>query len=877
MAARTTPVMMQHAAAKRAYPDAIVFFRLGDFYEMFEDDAVLCARLLDLTLTSRNKGKPDEVPMAGVPHHAAHGYIGKLLALGQKVAICEQMADPSTVKGIVPREVVRVLTPGTVTSGDHLDVLTNNWLAAVEIGRGSVGVALLDVSTGELRAARFSDLASVLGEMARSAPREVVVGEVDRSGPAEGDGTDVVASLQAVLGPATVRTDPALSDAVASAALRELDTDAKRLEPSVRLAVARALRYARACSPGVELPVRRIAEWNPSERLVLDAVAQRHLELVESVSGNRKATLLGVIDATCTPPGARLLRRRVLSPLTDVARIRRRLDAVELFVDDARLRGDLRAALAEVGDIERLAIRASLGEATPRDLGALRDGLEAARRAALVLRAVADPIARETLGLGREPLDTVDDVAAELRAALVDRPPAIQKEGATFREGFDPALDEADSLRRHGTELMVALEVRLREETSISTLKVRYTRVFGWYIEVTRSQASRVPGSWRRKQTVASGERYTLPELDDLADRIAHAEDRHRERELLLFSELVARVKAASARITAVSEHVSRWDVAAGLAEVAHRFDYRRPEVDASDVLEVVDGRHPVVERLAAAGRFVPNDVKLDASGERLWIVTGPNMAGKSTLLRQVALTVVMAQLGSFVPARSARVGVVDRVLSRVGASDNLSQGESTFMVEMRETAEILRKATPRSVVILDEIGRGTSTFDGLAIAWAVAEYLDQSVRCRTLFATHYHELTALAEESGHAANVSVSAEEVGGDVVFLHRLVQGPASRSYGVAVAKLAGLPESVLARSRALLEMLESGGAEPGRAAPVAVPGAKPRAKTPQLELFVPAPLASGREREVLDTIRSVDVERITPLDAMSLLARLKTRLE
>jgi DNA mismatch repair protein MutS len=867
--------MLQHAAAKRAHPDAIVFFRLGDFYEMFEEDAVLCARLLDLTLTSRNKGKPDEVPMAGVPHHAAHGYLGKLLGLGYRVAICEQLADPSTVKGIVPRAVVRVLTPGTVTSGEHLETVTNSWLAGVEVTPSGVGVALLDVSTGELRAAGFPDAASVLGEMARSAPREVVVGGEERDGPSADAGD--VAAFRAALGSIAVRADGALGDEATVAALGALEQDTRRLEPAVRRAVARALRYAKACNPGAELPVRRVTEWSPGARLVLDAVAQKHLELVESAGGGAAATLLGVIDRTRTPPGARLLRRRLLSPLTDVARIRRRLDQVEIFVEDARLRTALSQALADVGDMERLAVRAALGEATPRDLGALRDGLVAAGRAAGVLLGVKGAIAREALGLSETPPDTVADLAQELATALVDRPPSAQKEGAVFRQGHDAGLDEADALRKRGAELMVELEARLREDTGVSGIKVRYTRVFGWYIEVTRAQAARVPSTWRRKQTVATGERFTLPELDDLADRVAHAEERHRQRERELFLELQVRVKAASARIAELSGSIARWDVSAALAETAHRYDYRRPDVDSSDALEFVDARHPVVERLAAAGRFVPNDVTLDATGERLWIVTGPNMAGKSTLLRQVALSVVLAQLGSFVPARRARIGVVDRVLSRVGASDNVSRGESTFMVEMRETAEILRKATARSLVILDEIGRGTSTFDGLAIAWAVAEYLDEAVRCRTLFASHYHELTALADTSTHAANVSVSAEEVAGDVVFLHRLVQGPASRSYGVAVAKLAGLPESVLARSRALLEQLESGGTDPAGQHAAPALGHKPSRATPQLDLFTPPSSPQPHEREVLDTLRALEVERMTPLDAIGLLARLKTRLQ
>jgi DNA mismatch repair protein MutS len=871
--ARATPVMQQHAAAKRAYPDAIVFFRLGDFYEMFEDDALVCAKLLDLTLTSRNKGKPDEIPMAGVPHHAAHGYIKRLLDLGHKVAVCEQLADPATVKGIVPREVVRVLTPGTVTSGEHLELTANNWLCGVDIAEARVGVALLDISTGELRAARFPDMASVLGEVARSSPREVVVGAAAEIPDSAGAIETAAAALEVASGSSAIRRDDPLGDDEGKASLGALAADAPALDRAVLRAAARAIRYARACNPGVELTVRRIAEFDPADHVVIDAVAQRHLELVESMSGSRETTLLSVIDETKTPAGARLLRRRLVAPLVDVARIRRRLDQVELFVEHPRLRADVRSALSGVSDIERLSVRASLGEATPRDLGALRDGLLAARRAVDALSTISGSFEWEVLGLSAAPVDTLDELSAELERALVDRPPALAKEGAIFRPGYDPELDEAESLRKSGTELMVELEARLRDATGIPTVKVRFTRVFGWYIEVTRSHAARVPADWRRKQTVAGGERFTLAELDDLADKVAHAEERQRERELELLSVLVERVARASSRIFGLSERLSGWDCSAALGEIAHRYDYRRPEVEDSDVLEIVDGRHPVVERLAAAGRFVPNDVSIRASTDRLWIVTGPNMAGKSTLLRQVALSVILAQLGGFVPAKSARIGIVDRVLSRVGASDNLARGESTFMVEMRETAEILRKATPRSLVILDEIGRGTSTFDGLAIAWAVAEFLDEAVGCRTLFATHYHELTALGDSSAHAANVCVSAEEVNGDVVFLHRLQKGPASRSYGVAVAKLAGLPESVLARARALLDMLESGGAPPSGGKE----GPDKRRGGAQLALFAPPGAPTGPEREVIETIRSMEVERMTPLDALSLLARLRKRLE
>ena len=865
MSARTTPVMQQHEAAKRAYPGAIVFFRLGDFYEMFGDDAVLASGLLDLTLTSRNRGKPDETPMCGVPHHAAHGYIARLLELGQQVAVCEQMADPSKVKGIVPREVVRVITPGLLTDSEHLNAQTNNYLAAIEVGQEACALCLFDLSTGELSAAQFPDLTALLSGLTRAFPREVLLGFA--STYPEDERSSATLALTASKRFA-VRPDPELSAQAADTALGELAVEARAAGAVAALAVARALRFARACNPGASLPVQRVARWDPREFLQIDATAQAHLELVESPAG-KSATLLHVLDATRTPPGARLLRRRLLAPLLDVERIRRRLDLVELFLVNSRVRQEFSNVLREVGDLERLAMRSALGEANPRDLGALRDGLFAASRALACLSALEDPGFREVLALDTEPVDGVLDLAGELETALVARPPALSKEGQIFKQGFDAELDEFDELRRSGAERMVEIETRLRQETGIATLKIRYTRVFGWYIEVSRGQAGKVPQSFRRKQTVATGERFTTEELDELADKILHAEERHRERELTLFKQLVALAGSVSERIRALSARVARWDVAQGLADVAHRFDYARPNVDDSDVLCIRDGRHPVVERLSAEGRFVPNDLDLALNAERLWLITGPNMAGKSTFLRQTALAVVLCQMGSYIPARSARVGVVDRVLSRVGASDNLARGESTFMLEMRETAEILRSATRRSLVILDEIGRGTSTFDGLSIAWSVAEYLDEVIGCRALFATHYHELVAFAERSEHAANYCVSAREIDDDVVFLHRVARGAASRSYGVAVAKLAGLPESVLARARAILSGLE------GAREPVASAVRSGKAKN-QLDLFAGAPKLRDADREVLDTLRALDLDRLTGLEALTLLARLKQRL-
>jgi DNA mismatch repair protein MutS len=863
--AKLTPVMEQHAQAKRAFPDALVFFRMGDFYELFGEDAGVASRVLNLTLTSRNKGKPDEIPMAGVPHHAGHNYIGRLLAAGYKVAICEQMADPKTVKGIVPRDVVRVLTPGLVTSDDQLQARQNNWLAGIDVGPKEIGLALLDISTGELRCAKVPGLTELLAELHHAGPREVLLGQCAAQ-------VELEAALADVLSGVPVRSDQELSETEQVNALGALAADVREYAACERRAAARVLRFARLCTPLTPLPVRAVGRWDPASCLVLDPSAVRHLELVESNTGDRALTLLAILDQTETAPGARLLRRRLLAPLTDVAEIRRRHDQVELFVVHAAVRDRLRKALAGVGDLERLVSRIELGEGSPRDLGAVRDTLVAGGAALNIVLGMSQA-EREVLLIAGN-VDPLPELSVYLSSALVERPPVLAKEGAIFAPEFDDQLKELELTKRDGNELVVALEARLRDETSISSVKVRFTRVFGWYIEVSRTGAGKVPKDWRRKQTVATGERYTVDALDELAEKLASAEEKHRERELQLLRELNERVRACAARLRAFSATLAVLDVAVALAEVAHRHDYCRPSVDLSSQLSITDGRHPVVERLAALGRFVPNDVSLDAEATRLWTITGPNMAGKSTFLRQVALSAILAQMGSFVPAKQAHIGIVDRVLSRVGASDNLAQGQSTFMVEMRETAEILRFATPRSLVILDEIGRGTSTFDGLSIAWAVAEHLDDVCRCRALFATHYHELTELATLSEHVANYSVSAREQGGDVVFLHRVVAGAASRSYGIAVAKLAGLPEVVLARARALLAGLE------GEAGATATPGPKRRGqRTNQLDLFGAGaePRASApAELEVCDTLRAVNLERVSPLDAHALLAKLKKRL-
>ncbi len=890
-----TPVMRQFLAAKAAHPDAVLFFRLGDFYEIFFEDAVIAAKALDLTLTSRNKNAEEPIPMCGVPYHAASGYVQRLLDQGHKVAICEQMADPSKVKGIVPREVVRVVTPAITFDDAGIDARKNLFLAGVEGSArdrgGRVGLAVLDFSTGELLACEAEGEEAALAELVRLDPREILAGA----------GTAALApALRSSLPRATVRDETAggaapvtLEDAIAvlDDVLGKGRARKACASDLALVAAARCVAQARICEPGRKLPLTGLVEYRLGDTLVLDDATQRHLELVRTIDGETRGSLLAQIDATRTSPGARLLRRRLLAPRTSVAEIRRRLDAVEAFVTQPGLRAEIRRRLDEVSDLERLAVKLAVDRIGPRELGKLRSSVAELPAIDDALASCKDAQLREAFELGRkEPfVDRCADLHEVLSAALADELPARASDGGMLKEGYDGDLDEARTLARDGQRLIVELEGRLREASQISSLKLRYTRVFGWYIEVTKSHLAKTPKAWRRKQTIATGERFTCDELDALADKLAHAEERLGARESELWTALVRRMAEHVERLRAVSARLAQIDVACALAEVAHRDDYVRPEVDESLELTLEEGRHPVVEKLAAAGRFVPNDVSLDAAPDapadrgRLWIVTGPNMAGKSTFMRQVALAVVLAQMGSFVPAKRAHVGVVDRLLTRVGASDNLARGESTFMVEMKETANILVRGTRRSLVVLDEIGRGTSTYDGLSIAWAVAEHLHDVVGCRGLFATHYHELTELVESCPHAENHSVSAREHAGSIVFFHKVQKGAASRSYGVACARLAGLPEPVLARARALLENLERGGEGGGRGGPRT--GSRGTKKLPQLDLFggggpaaLPAaPSASGAlgasSSQAVDMLRALDVDRLTPIDALTTLAKLK----
>jgi len=879
-AAATTALMRQYLDVKGRYPDAIVFFRLGDFYEMFHEDAVYAARVLDLTLTTRDKGKEDPVPMCGIPHHAVRPYLVKLTELGHRVALCEQLEDPRAVRGIVKRDVVRVVTPGVVLDEESLDPRAPSYVAAV-VGdaRGGYGLAFLDVSTGDFRATEAATGDALCEEIGRVAPRELVFGR-------DVDGQALV-ELVRPAHPSVPRTAVASGDdaaeltrAFGAAVARDLGTRT----PRAAAAAGAVLRYAAATQPGVELPVTRVDVYGRTDTLIIDEQARRHLELTESLLDRRRASsLIEVLDESRTAMGGRLLRRWLLFPSVDVAAIRRRHDAVERLVAAHATRDAARRVLAEVADIERLVGRARLGVATPRDLAVLGRSLA---RLPDLRAALADADAGElggSLAKDESLLSLGDDLAAEIAAELgrvlrADAP-AVTKDGGFVNAGVSSELDELRDIAAGGRSRIAAIEARERERTGIPSLKVKFNSVFGYYIEVTRAHLASVPEDYRRKQTVANAERFVTPELGEFEQTILSADERRIAMEMEIFTALRTTVAAASARLLALAARVAAVDTLAALAEVAHRSGYCRPEIDDSGVIDLADARHPVVERLAAAGAFVPNDVRLDPTAEQILIVSGPNMAGKSTLIRQVALAVIQAQMGGFVAARRARIGICDRVFTRVGAGDNLARGESTFMVEMRETAQILRYATARSLIILDEIGRGTSTYDGVSIAWAVAEHIHDRVGAKTLFATHYHELGALAAQHARVRNVSVAAREWKGEVVFLRKLTAGSANRSFGVEVAKLAGLPPAVVDRARAILRTLESDGGAVSADVPRPVVPAEAETHG-QLGLFTAVAAAAGVPEpavaEVVARLKAVDPDELSPRAAHDLLTELAKKL-
>ena len=875
IAQAATPMMRQYLETKSRHPDALLFFRLGDFYELFFEDAVTASEALQITLTARSKGD-DKVPMCGVPHHAARGYVAKLLEKGFKVAICDQVEEPGKSQ-IVRREVTRVVTPGMVLDDQVLDPREASFLGVVALGDGRAGLALLDASTGQLQCGEVEDDARAVDELRRAGIRELVLAE--SADPARAE------RLQGALGvPAARRPDADFARAeerlrrhLGVATMDGFGVAGLTLGLS---AAAAALAYLQDTQRATPAHVDRLARLRTDDVLLLDEATRTNLELERTMAGaRRKGSLLALLDRSVTAAGGRRLAEWLRYPLTDLALIGARLDAVEELSASSVAREDLADALRPVADAERLLSRLVLGAGNARDLRALAGALLALPALADLLAARTAPILREAGGR----LRGLESLAARLDSAVAEEPPATLKEGGLIRRGHSAELDEIVAIAEDGKGFIARLEAKERERTGIGSLKVRFNKVFGYYLEVTKPNLHLVPADYERRQTTVGGERFATPELKKFEETVLTAEERRFALEERLFEELRREVVGAAGRIRTAADAVATADALLSLARVAAERGYARPDVDGSEALEIVDGRHPVVEAVLPEGpaAFVPNDVLVASRGapecERhgaLLVITGPNMAGKSTVMRQAALVVLLAQMGSFVPARRARVGVVDRIFTRVGASDDLARGRSTFMVEMTETAAILHNATRRSLVVLDEIGRGTSTFDGVSIAWAVAEHLHDVVGCRTLFATHYHELQDLARERPAVRNLTVAVREVGDRVVFLRKLVQGGASRSYGIEVAKLAGLPAEVLARAREILKNLEALEIDEGGHAALAR-GRRRRAEAAQLGLFGGAGGDPAAE-ELAKALRALDVDALRPLDALNLLAAWRAKL-
>jgi DNA mismatch repair protein MutS len=864
-----TPMLRQYQAIKRDHAEVILLFRLGDFYEMFGEDAKVASKVLDLTLTSREIGKGRRLPMCGVPHHAVDRYLARLIAAGHKAAICDQMEDPGKAKGLVKREVTRILSAGTLVEEHLLDERRANYLASVAVQDGRIGLAAVESSTGEFTTTELT--------------REQLGDELSRIGPAE-----VVVSPEAA-------QDAGLMEAVAKSCNCEtstLDGDAFLLEtprevltkhfstnslrgfgceemPAAIAAAAGAIRYLQQMQKSAVEQVRALRTYSPSQFMVLDAATRRNLELTASLrDGSRANTLLWVLDDTRTPMGARLLRQWLLAPLLEVAAINARLDGVEGFRGDELLRAQVRDLLTQVRDMERIVARAAAGTAHARDLLGLRDSLRALPEVAEALsRAKTDALN----ALGAQ-IDTLPDLLDLLERSIADDPPLGLREGGLIRPGYSADLDELRRAGTEGKEWIASLQEKERRRTGIKSLKVGFNQVFGYYLEVSKSNLGAVPADYIRKQTMTNGERFITPDLKEWEAKVLGAQEKICDLEYELFAGVRAEVAQRAARVQQSAQALAQADVLASFAEVAARNHFVRPEVHEGDSIEIEGGRHPVVELTLTDERFVPNGARLDCTENQLLIITGPNMAGKSTYLRQVALVALMAQVGSFVPADSAKIGLVDRIFTRVGASDDLATGQSTFRVEMNEAANILHNATRRSLIILDEIGRGTSTFDGLSIAWAVAEYIHNSPRmgAKTLYATHYHHLNELADTLPRVKNYRIAVKEEGDRVVFLRKIVPGGTDRSYGIQVARLAGLPHEVIERAKEVLWTLEQsnsvGQIGPKRGESLRVP---PPAPVVQLTLFEPV------ANPLVDELAALDVDGMTPLQALMKLSEIQAK--
>ncbi len=889
-AVKITPMLQQYLEIKQGHPDAILFYRMGDFYEMFFEDAIVASKILGIALTSRNnKDEANKVPLCGFPYHAAAGYLAKLIKAGRRVAICEQIEDPALAKGIVKREVIRVVSPGVVTDAQLLDDKSNLYVAALtrqEQGRQeqakgvNYGLSFLDLSTGEFLVGEFQDDSAtgdvILDQLTRMAPAELLVSHDQAKGLAP-----LLQTAKTLLPGLCITEQPEILFHLASC--EELLTDHFQVLNLAGfgcggmtqgiICAGVLLSYIRETQKTEISHIETLRPIDLAAILQIDESSRRNLELTQTIIGSRReGSLLAVLDQTCTPMGARLLRHHLLFPLQDVARITARMDGVDNLFKDTTLRKEFRAQLATIYDLERLNSRMVLGNANGRDMLAMRTSLA-------ILPAIKELLARcraaRLLGISAE-LDPLTDLHQLLTDAIHEDAPITLRDGNLIRPGYNQELDELVHLLRDGKQMILDLENKEREATGIAKLKVGYNRVFGYFIEVSKLQAEKVPAHYIRKQTLVNGERFITPELKEFEDKVLGAQEKRLELEYQLFTQTRKHLAAESPRLLKTAQLLAQVDYFVSLAECAHRYHYRRPEVNDGEAITITEGRHPVIERSLPSGKFVPNDVALDQERQEVLIITGPNMAGKSTVLRQTALIVLMAQMGSFVPADSAVIGVVDRIFTRVGAMDDLRRGQSTFMVEMNETANILNNATERSLVILDEIGRGTSTFDGLAIAWAVAEdlVLKNNKGVKTLFATHYHELTDLARTQERVRNYSIAVREWNDTIIFLHKLVEGGTNRSYGIQVAALAGVPPRVVARAGEILANIETGELDPDGTPAIAKHRGEKKTrgkKHPgQLSLFPPP---SDPVRKYMETIKA---DTLSPRQALDVLYELEKLL-
>lgn len=880
MASKMTPMMQQYLQTKEEYPDCILFYRLGDFYEMFFDDAITASKELEITLTGKNCGLEERAPMCGVPYHAVDSYLNRLVSKGYKVAICEQMEDPKLAKGIVKRDVIRIVTPGTNLDMQALDETKNNYIMSIVYIADRFGLSVADVTTGEYMVTEIESSGKMMDELTKFMPSEIICNEAFYMSGMNLD------DLKNRLGITIYSLDAwYFDDALCRKTLME-HFQVKSLQglgledyDCGMIAAGALLKYLEETQKNSLSHLSRLTTYTTGNYMVLDSSTRRNLELVETLREKQKrGSLLWVLDKTKTAMGARTLRKYVEQPLIDKASIKKRQDAIEELKNNAICREEIREYLGPVYDLERLVGKITYQSANPRDLIAFQSSLSMLPPIKCILEDMQSELLKEIYG----EMDTLEELCTLVKEAIMEDPPLAMKEGGIIREGYNEEVDRLRRAKSDGKGWLAELEAKEREKTGIKNLRIRYNKVFGYYLEVTNSFKNLVPDYYVRKQTLANAERYIIPELKELEDTILGAEDRLCALEYELYCEVRNKIAGEILRIQTTAKAIAKLDVIASLALVAERNNYVRPKINEKGVIDIKDGRHPVVEKMIPNDMFICNDTYLDDKKNRISIITGPNMAGKSTYMRQTALIVLMAQIGSFVPASSANIGLVDRIFTRVGASDDLASGQSTFMVEMNEVANILRNATSKSLLILDEIGRGTSTFDGLSIAWAVVEHISNSklLGAKTLFATHYHELTELEGKIDNVNNYCIAVKEKGDDIVFLRKIVKGGADKSYGIQVAKLAGVPDSVINRAKEIVEELVNADIT-ARVKEIAVQGEnqrkKPQKKLDEVDLAQFSLFDTVKDDDVLKELEELDISHMTPIDAMNKLYQLQNKLK